>query len=259
MLAMNRCPLQKPGCLGSTVDAVCSSCLAASGGSKLEWGVRHDRRRAAPVTCSDSQPKPQKFARHDEGATGKSGATGSDDGLPTVAPRKQRCGEMSRLNRQEKRLHLQKPARLHIVAQVAAIRAGGLFLSADAVKAWQEHCNIIERDMSKLRAAAKPGAASGQQPSSSSSQEKPAVEGCSGEQLRSQQHLNSLEGKEKAKVHKTAVEAFRWAKVKQEIGEASESSSYEEIEQYIELQLSSSRVLPDLIEEEDFEYGTHDV
>ena len=197
---MHPCPLQKPGCLGSTVDAVCSSCLAASGYSKLEWSVQHDRyRRAAPVTCynckqdghysydctSDGQPKLAKYARHDKGATGKSGATGSDDGLPTVVPRKQRCGEMSRLNRQEKRLHLQKPARLHIVAQVAAIRAGGLFLSADAVKAWQEHCNIIERDMSKLRAAAKPGAASGQQPSSSSLQEKPAVEGCSGEQLRS--------------------------------------------------------------------------
>ena len=255
---MRPCPLQYPGCLQSTVDAVCANCLATSGGSKLEWGVRHDRRRAAPVTCSDSQPKPQKFARHDEEATGKSGATGSDDGLPTVVLRKQRCGEMSRLNRQEKRLHLQKPARLHIVAQVAAIRAGGLFLSADAVKAWQEHYNIIARDMSKLRAAAQPGAASGQQPSSSSLQEKPVGKG-KGEQLRSQQHLNSLEGKEKAKVHKTAVEAFRWAKVKQEIVEARESSSYEEIEQYIELQLSSSRVLPDLIEEEDFEYGTHDV
>ena len=255
---MHPCPLQKPGCLGSTVDAVCSSCLAASGGSKLEWVVKHDLRRAAPVTCSDSQPKPQKFARHDEGATGKSGATGSDDGLPTVVPRKQRCGEMSRLNRQEKRIHLQKPARLRIVAQVAASRAGGLFLSADAVKTWNEHISIIEQEMSTLKTAVESGAASGQQPSSSSSQEKPAVEGCSGEQLRSQQHLNSMKGKKKAKVHKAAVEAFRIAKVKQEIVDASGSSSYEDIEQYIELQLSSGRVLPDLIEEEDFEYGTHD-
>ena len=250
---------------------MCSSCLAASGHGKQVWSGQHGRyTRAAPVTCynckqyghysydcpSDSQPKLQKLARHDKGATGKSGATGSGDGLPTVDPRRQRSGEFSRLNRQENRLHLQTSVRLEIVAQVAAKRAGGLYLSADQVKTWQEHLDFIDKEVSTLKAAVESGAASGQQLSSMSSQQEPASEQQPSEPTLSGKKKQEA-GKKKAK--KAAVEAFRVAQVKQEIVAANEGSSYEDIAQYIELELSSGRILPEVIEQGDFEYGTHDV
>ena len=241
-MVLHPCPIMKVGCKRTTHDAVCSNCLAAASVTPKQedflvvtcWNCRQDGHLAYDCTSAwHWEPKRRRIGDV-AAATGTAdlAATGSGDGLPTVVPRWQRSGEVCRLNRQQKRLHLQTPARLarlDIVATVAASRAGGFYFTADDVKAYknlleqedlQELNNFLEQENNKPKETLK---------SEPASQQKPAS--------KQQSPESTLRQKEKARAHKAAVESLRVLEVKQEIVDAQdkEGSSYDEIADYIEL------------------------